>query len=114
MLFTAVTATPTQVHTEITADIVLAHYYSVVRVRCDTYVFRRISAEGSQSFVFLFRTRHAAQPVARRPAEDGPPIGGVRRAAGAGNFVGDFEKIHSSRAEVRQGTSRVGELCAQS
>lgn len=55
-------------------------------------------------------TRHAAPQPALRSSEDRLPAGGIFSAIGAWNFVGDFEKIHTGEAKMRQRRSRVGEL----
>lgn len=60
--------------------------------------------------VGFLHTRHAAQQHARRPSEDRLPTGGIFSAVGPGDPVGGSEKIHTGEAEMRQRTSRVGEL----
>lgn len=87
----------------------------MVRVRRRTYIFHCTFGEKSRKKPFvLFLSdpyiRHAAQQHARRPAEDRLPTGGILSAVGTGDPVGGSEKIHTGEAEMRQRTSRVGEL----
>lgn len=84
-------------------------YYSRGLLQCGPRTRRHVHFPRPAKNRKKFFCRNAVRQLARRPAEDRPPIGGVPSAVGAWNLVGVFEKIRAHETEMRQGTSRVGE-----